>query len=276
MESRPGLRERIEEAAGFIRARWPLLPRVGITLGTGLGGLAREIEADLRIPYTEIPWFPRTDGMFHSGVLVLGHLSGRAVAALEGRYHVYEGYTLEEITFPVRVLKALGVDVAVFSNAAGGLNPQFRRGDIMLIADHLNLMGINPLIGPNDDRIGPRFPDMAEPYAEDLLGRMEDLALAAGIRVHRGVYAALTGPCLETRAEYRFLRTIGADAVGMSTVPEVIVAVHAGLRVVGISCITDLCLPDALRPVNLEEILRVAAESEPKMTALVRGLVGTL
>jgi purine-nucleoside phosphorylase len=276
MESRPGLRERIEETVGFIRTKWSLLPRVGITLGTGLGGLVREIAADVRIPYTELPWFPRAGGMFHSGVLVLGHFAGRPVVALEGRYHLYEGYTLEEITFPVRVLKALGVDVAIFSNAAGGLTPQFRRGDIMLMADHLNLMGANPLIGPNDETIGPRFPDMAEPYSEELLGRMEDLALANGIRVHRGVYAALTGPCLETRAEYRFLRTIGADAVGMSTVPEVIVAVHSGLRVAGISCITDLCLPDALRPVNLEEILRVAAEAEPKMTALVRALVGTL
>jgi purine-nucleoside phosphorylase len=211
--------------------------------------------------------------MFHKGELVVGKLGEETVAALEGRYHYYEGYSLDEITFPVRVLRALGAELAIFSNAAGGLNPNFQKGDIMIIADHMNLMGVNPLIGPNDDALGPRFPDMCEPYSLDVISRIEKIALESGIRAPRGVYAALTGPCLETRAEYRFLRTIGADAVGMSTVPEVIVAVHAGLKVAGLSCITDLCLPDALKPVNIQEILQVAAEAEPRMTLLVQRLV---
>jgi purine-nucleoside phosphorylase len=270
------LKARIEAAAALIRSRTRLSPRIGITLGTGLEGLAGQIDVETRIPYAEIPGFPESQGMFHKGNLIVGRLGSQPVVALEGRYHFYEGHTLEEITLPVRVLKALGVQVAIFSNAAGGLNPHFQKGDIMLIADHINLMGVNPLIGPNDDELGPRFPDMCEPYDLELLGRLEAIALSSGVRVARGVYAALTGPCLETRAEYRYLRIIGADAVGMSTVPEVIVAVHAGLRVAGISCITDLCLPDALEPVVVEEILRVAAEAEPKMTRLVRELVETL
>jgi len=267
------LRARIEEAAAAIRRRSRIAPRFGITLGTGLGGLVREIQVEARIPFQEIPHFPEPRVTSHSGSLVLGSLGGKPVAALEGRYHVYEGYTLEEITLPIRVLKALGVECAIFSNAAGGLNPTFRSGDIMIIADHINLMGVNPLIGPNDDELGPRFPDMCEPYDAKLQAELEAIALENGIRAPLGVYSALTGPCLETRAEYRFLRTIGADAVGMSTVPEVIVAVHAGLRVAGISCITDLCLPDALKPVKIEEILRVAGEAEPKMTLLVRRLI---
>jgi len=273
MTSTSTLRERIHRAAEFIRGKVRQAPRFGITLGTGLGALARHIDTEVQIPYAEIPGFPQQRGMFHKGTIVLGGLGGRPVAALDGRYHYYEGYTLEEITFPVRVLKALGVDLAIFSNAAGGLNPHFQKGDIMLIADHINLMGVHPLVGPNDDALGPRFPDMCEPYDLAVLARLEAIALESGVRAPRGVYAGLTGPCLETRAEYRYLRTIGADAVGMSTVPEVIVAVHAGLKVAGISCITDLCLPDALKPVNIEEILHVAAEAEPKMTLIVRRLV---
>jgi len=269
------LKKRIHEAARAIQERTKLSPRFGITLGTGLGGLTREIEIEARIPYSEIPGFPEPRVTSHEGVLVIGHLGGEPAIALEGRYHYYEGYTLEEITFPVRVMKALGVEVAVFSNAAGALNPSFRAGDIMILSDHVNLMGINPLIGPNDEDLGPRFPDMCDPYDPKLVSLLEQIALENAIRAFRGVYVALTGPCLETRAEYRFLRIIGADAVGMSTVPEVIVAVHAGLRVVGISCITDTCLPDALKPVNIEEILRVAGEAEPKMTLLVKSLVKT-
>jgi purine-nucleoside phosphorylase len=258
-----------------VQARSRLRPSVGITLGTGLGGLASEIEVEARIPYAEIPGFPEPRVISHEGALTIGRLGGKTVAALEGRYHFYEGYSLEELTLPVRVLRALGVELAIFSNAAGGLNPAFEKGDIMVITDHLNLMGANPLVGPNDDALGPRFPDMCEPYDLGLVREVELIARGLGIRVQRGVYAGLTGPCLETRAEYRYLRTIGADAVGMSTVPEVIVAVHAGLRVVGLSCITDMCLPDALAPVQIEEILRVAAAAEPKMRALVKRLLET-
>lgn len=275
MEKRSKLREMVEAARDVIRSRSRLSPRFGITLGTGLQGLSKEIEVEARIPYGEIPGFPDPRGMFHRGTLLIGTLEGKAVAALEGRYHYYEGYSLEEITFPVRVLKALGVEIALFSNAAGGLNPNFRKGDILLIVDHLNLMGVNPLIGPNDDALGPRFPDMSQPYDLELVERLEAIALKHGIRTWRGVYAAMTGPSLETRAEYRFLRLIGADAIGMSTVPEVIVAVHAGLRVAAISCITDLCLPDALQPVVLEDILRTAAEAEPKIGRIVREFIGS-
>ncbi|MEM7235389.1 MAG: purine-nucleoside phosphorylase [Planctomycetota bacterium] len=267
------LKTRVDEAAAAIKSRVDISPRFGITLGTGLGGFAEELDVVDRIPYAAIPHFPEPRVETHDGTLVLGHLAGQPVAALEGRYHFYEGYTLEEITLPVRVLKALGIEIAIFSNAAGGLNPQHQKGDILLITDHINLMGVNPLVGPNDDRLGPRFPDMVEPYDRDLTGRLERLALAAGIKTQRGVYAGLTGPCLETAAEYRFLQIIGADAVGMSTVPEVIVAVHSGLRSVGLSCITDLCLPDALEPVNIEEIIRVAGETEPQIRRLVRELI---
>jgi purine-nucleoside phosphorylase len=273
MQGSPSLSTRVQEAVAMVRSRTRLNPTFGITLGTGLQRLAGEIEAEVRIPYADIPGFPDSDGTFHKGSLVLGKLGGKPVAALEGRYHYYEGFSLEETTLPVRVLKALGVEVAVFSNAAGGLNPNYHKGDIMLIADHINLMGVNPLIGPNDEALGPRFPDMCDPYDPGLLSRLEQIALASGIRAARGVYAAMTGPSLETRAEYRMLRILGADAIGMSTVPEVIVAVHAGLKVVGISCITDLCLADALQPVSIEEILRVAADAEPKMTSLVRQLI---
>jgi purine-nucleoside phosphorylase len=235
----------------------------------------KHIEVESRVPYGEIPGFPEPRVLSHSGAFVFGRLAGQPVVALEGRYHFYEGYSLEEITLPVRVLKRLGVELAVFSNAAGGLNPLFRLGDIVIVDDHLNLMGANPLVGPNDDALGPRFPDMSEPYDRALNERLEALAMEEGIRAHRGVYAALTGPCLETRAEYRFLRAIGADVVGMSTVPEVIVAVHSGLRSVALSCITDMCLPDALKPAVIEDILRVAAEAEPKLARLVSRLVET-
>ncbi|MGQ9589324.1 MAG: purine-nucleoside phosphorylase [Planctomycetota bacterium] len=273
MDGRSSLRERVEAARDLVRSRSGLAPRFGITIGTGLEGLAQEIEVDVRIPYGEIPGFPDPQGMFHKGTLLLGRLAGRPVAALEGRYHYYEGYSLDEITFPVRVLKALGAEVAIFSNAAGGLNPNFQKGDILFIVDHLNLMGVNPLVGPNDEALGPRFPDMSEPYDLSIVAALEAIALRHGVRTWRGTYAAMTGPSLETRAEYRFLRLIGADAIGMSTVPEVIVAVHAGLRVAGISCITDLCFPDALRPVVLEEILRAAAEAAPKITRIVKEFV---
>ena len=269
----PPLGEMIAAAVETIRAKTRIVPRFGITLGTGLGALAEGIDVDARIPYAELPGFPEASVTSHAGNLTIGTLGGQPVAAFEGRFHFYEGYTLEQITLPIRVLKALGVEVAIFSNAAGGLNPQFRTGDLMIITDHINLMGANPLIGPNDDSLGPRFPDMSEPYDAELTERLEAIALRAEIHARRGVYAAMTGPNLETRAEYRMLQIIGADAIGMSTVPEVLVAVHAGLRSVGISCITDMCLPDALNPVNVEEIIRVASEAEPRMSRLVRELI---
>lgn len=269
------LRERIDRAAEAVRERWGETPEFGITLGTGLGGIVRQMDVEVRIPYPEVPGFPEARVTSHEGNLLLGRLAGRRVIAMEGRYHFYEGYSLDEITLPVRVMQALGVRLAIFSNAAGGLDPQLRRGDILLITDHINLMGVNPLIGPNDDRVGPRFPDMSRPYSPEATARLEEIALSEGIRARRGVYVALTGPCLETAAEYRFLRMIGADAVGMSTVPEVIAAVHAGLPSVALSCITDLCLADALQPVDLPEILRVAAEAEPRIMRLVTEFVRT-
>lgn len=263
------LRKQIDEAVEVVTRARPLKPEVGIVLGTGLGGLAERIENPTRIPYRQIPHFPTSTVDAHAGELVLGTLVGKPVVAMSGRFHYYEGYSLQEVTFPVRVAKALGIATLIVSNAAGGLNPQFKAGDLMVIIDHINLMGDNPLIGPNDDSLGPRFPDMCEPYANDLIELSATVALEKGIRLQRGVYLACAGPCLETRAEYRFMRTIGADAVGMSTVPEVIVAVHAGIRALGFSAITDECLPDTLKPVDIDTIIATANRIEPKLTEIV-------
>ncbi|HOJ68381.1 MAG TPA: purine-nucleoside phosphorylase [Candidatus Hydrogenedentes bacterium] len=262
-------RDQIDAAVSAIRARSAASPEYAIILGTGLGTLADRIDADTRISYADLPHFPRSTVEGHAGELILGRLAGRPVVALSGRFHRYEGYTLQQVTFPVRVARALGAHTLIVSNAAGGMNPHFRAGDLMVITDHINLMGDNPLIGPNDDTLGPRFPDMCEPYSNALVDLAEQAALELGIPLRRGVYVALTGPCLETRAEYRFLRLIGADAVGMSTVPEVIVAVHAGLRVLGFSVITDECFPDALRPADIAKIIETANAAEPKLAALV-------
>lgn len=261
--------ERIESAVAAVRKVSDLEPEVAIILGTGLGGLAEAIQDATVVPYADIPGFPTPTVAEHVGELVLGRLSGRRVVAMKGRFHHYEGYSMQEVTFPVRVMKALGAGVLIVSNACGGMNPGYEPGDILLIDDHINLMGDNPLIGPNDESLGPRFPDMCAPYDPALVGLAQRVALAEAIRAHKGVYVAVAGPNLETRAEYRFLRTIGADAVGMSTVPEVLVAVHGGMRVLGLSVITDRCLPDALRPANIEEIIRVANEAEPKLTRIV-------
>jgi len=265
--------DKITEAAASIRARWPHAPAVGIILGSGLGGVASQIRDPVTIPYAEIPHFARSTAHGHAGQLVCGHLEGVPVMVMEGRMHAYEGYPLAQITFPVRVLERLGAILLVVTNACGGLNPQYRTGDLMIIDDHINLMNDNPLVGINDDRLGPRFPDMSAPYTPELI----DAALAVARRedfvAHRGVYVAVTGPNLETRAEYRFLRGIGADVVGMSTVPEVIVAVHAGLRVLGISVITDMCLPDHLEVATVEKILAVARGAEPKLRAIVTAAV---
>ncbi len=270
------LGEKVREAAAYVRSVAPDQPRVGIVLGTGLGSLADQVEQAHRIPYESIPHFPTSTVDTHAGELVMGMLAGVPVVALSGRFHFYEGYTLQEVTFPIRVARELGIHTLIVSNAAGGLNPQSRTGDLMLIADHINFLGDNPLIGPNDDTLGPRFPDMCEPYSNALLELAETKALELGIKTQRGVYLACSGPCLETRAEYRFMRLIGADAVGMSTVPEVIVAVHAGLRVLGFSAITDECFPDALEPVNIEKIIATANAVEPKITRLVTAILGEI
>jgi len=268
-----GLFERIEEAKHLVEKVWSGKPAVGIILGTGLGSLAKEIETDVSLPYGEIPHFPISTVESHAGRLVCGRLAGIPVIAMEGRFHLYEGYSPQEITFPVRLMKAMGCSTLVVSNACGGVNPQYSAGDIMLIEDHINLLPNNPLIGVNDDRLGPRFPDMSEPYCKKLLAEAKRIALEHKIAVQVGVYVAVTGPNLETRAEYRFLKTIGADVVGMSTVPECIVARHSGMKVLGISVVTDMCLPDALEEAEISKILAVAASAEPKLRILVREAV---
>jgi len=264
-----GLWENIEESVAAIRKHGAEGAEIGIVLGTGLGSIAESIENPIRIPYSEIPHFPTSTVDSHAGELLLGSLGGRPVVALSGRFHYYEGYTMQEVTFPIRVAKALGIHTLVVSNAAGGMNPQFKAGDIMVITDHINFMGDNPLIGAHDDRLGPRFPDMIEPYTNALIDLADAVALELGIRLQHGVYLGVAGPCLETRAEYRFMRQIGGDAVGMSTVPEVIVAVQAGLQVLGFSAITDECLPDALAPLDIDKIIATANATEPRLRAIV-------
>ena len=265
--------DKIQEAKSQVSSRWHEEAEVGIVLGTGLGGLAEAIEADVIIPYEKLPHFPISTVESHAGRLILGRLEGKKVVAMQGRFHYYEGYSAREITFPIRVLRALGASTLIVSNACGGLNPQFRAGDVMLIEDHINLQGVNPLIGRNDERLGIRFPDMSEPYSKELLTLARRAALDAGVHAQQGVYVAVAGPKLETRAEYRFLRLIGADAVGMSTVPEVIAAIHGGMRVLGVSVVTDMGLPDALEPAELSRILKNAADAEPKMNAIIRGVL---
>src|SRR5438094_1698800 len=261
------LYDQIQEAKRTIEQQWPGKPRFGIILGTGLGGLAEEIKAEATFAYKDIPHFPVSTAPSHASRLVCGQFAGKTVMAMEGRFHLYEGYTLRQITLPVRVMKALGCEVLIVSNACGGLNPQYAKGDIMVIEDHINLLGDNPLIGKNDDRLGPRFPDMCFAYDRDLIALTQRLALEEKIVCHKGIFVAVSGPNLETRAEYRFLHGIGADVVGMSTVPEVIVAVHAGLRTLGLSVVTDLRLPHGLEPVVLAEILATAslAQHDPRV-----------
>jgi len=272
----PRLRDQIDDAITFLRTKTAVAPEVGIILGTGLGGLAKEIKAEAIIDYAEIPHFPLSTVESHHGKLIFGTLSGKSVVAMQGRFHYYEGYTMQQITFPVRVMKFLGVGTLLISNAAGGMNPAFSRGDLMLITDHINLLGDNPLIGPNDDSLGPRFPDMSEPYTKELIALAERVAAESKMKLQKGVFVAMPGPNLETRAEYRFLRGIGADAVGMSTVPECIVAVHMSMRVLGFSIITDECFPDTLKPAKLEEIVATAMAAEPKLTAIMKEVVREL
>ncbi|RLS43172.1 MAG: purine-nucleoside phosphorylase [Planctomycetota bacterium] len=261
--------EKITAAATFIAGLWSLKPKVGVILGSGLGGATAAITDKVVIPYDQIPHVARSTAHGHSGQLVCGMLEGVPVVVMEGRQHAYEGYPLQQITFPVRVLQRLGAELLIVTNACGGLNPQYRSGDLMVIEDHINLIGDNPLIGINDERLGPRFPDMSAPYTPALIDDALAVARRENFVAHRGVYVAVTGPNLETRAEYRFLRTIGADVVGMSTVPEVLVAVHAGLRVLGISVITDMCLPDALEVATVEHILATARSAEPKLRSII-------
>lgn len=270
------LPQAIEEALRVVQARARLEPEIALILGTGLGGLAREIAVAAEIPYAEIPHFPLSTVESHSGRLLFGTLGGKRVVAMQGRFHRYEGYTLQQVTFPVRVMRALGARTLMVSNACGGMHPLWSPGDLVLIADHINLLGDNPLIGPNDEALGPRFPDMSEAYDAGLRALAREAARDLKLVLREGVYVAVTGPNLETAAEYRFLRAIGADVVGMSTVPEVIVAVHGGMRVLGISIVTDACLPDALEPADVERIIATASRAEPQLTQLVRAVLERL
>lgn len=266
----------IKEAAAAVRGKWEGTPRVGLILGTGLGGLAEQIQQDAVIRYSEIPHFPESTVESHAGQLVCGSLAGVPMVAMEGRFHFYEGYSMQQVTFPVRVMKALGIEILIVTNAAGGMNPEFRLADLMVIDDHINLMGDNPLIGENDESLGPRFPDMCEPYDRGLTATALEKAGELGIAAHKGVFVAVSGPNLETRAEYSMLRAIGADVVGMSTVPEVIVANHAGLRVLGCSIVTDMCLPNELEPVNIARILEVAAIGGERLSRLLPAIIQNL
>lgn len=275
-ESVDEFRKKRQEALNFIQQETDYRPSYLVILGTGLGHLADEIDVKDSISYSNIPHFPVSTVETHEGHLLFGTLSGKNVVAMQGRFHYYEGYSMQQIAFPIRVLKALSTNTLLVSNASGGMNPNYERADIMLINDHINMLGDNPLIGPNDDELGPRFPDMSDPYTEELRDIAEQVALDKGIKMHEGVYLALSGPMLETKAEYRFLRMIGADVVGMSTVPEVIAAVHMDMDVLGISVITDECFPDALEPVNIEEVIEAAGMAEPKMTRVIKGVLERL
>jgi purine-nucleoside phosphorylase len=271
--SKTQLADRIAGALETVRATTDSDPDVAVILGTGLGGLVEEIEVSAEIAYEDIPGFPLSTVESHAGRLLFGILGGKKVVAMQGRFHRYEGYSMQQIVFPVRVMHALGARTLIVSNACGGMNPLWKPGELMLLADHINLLGDSPLIGPNDDSLGPRFPDMSRPYDEELRAVARAVASELRIVLREGVYVAVTGPNLETRAEYRFLRGIGADVVGMSTVPEVIAAVHMSMRVLGVSIITDACLPDALKAVDVAHIIAIAAAAEPDLTRLVSAVL---
>ena len=276
MQENRNLMNDIKDTIAVIKQHTTIIPEVGIILGTGLGKLAEEIKPIAIIDYTDLPHFPVSTVESHKGKLIIGELSGKNVIVMQGRFHYYEGYTMQEIVYPVRVMKMLGVQTLVVSNACGSVNPYIPKESLMIIDDHINLFGNNPLIGKNYDELGPRFPDMSEPYSRRLINLAEQTALELGIKTYKGVYAAMSGPSLETRAEYRMLRTIGADVIGMSTIPECIAAKHCGMEVFGISIITDECYPDALKPVELSEILHAAAVAEPNMTKLVKELLNKI
>ncbi|HOG23340.1 MAG TPA: purine-nucleoside phosphorylase [Candidatus Omnitrophota bacterium] len=268
-----GLMDRIGECLAYMREKTDFKPEIALILGTGLGRLADRIKPERILAYDELPHFPQSTVQSHKGQLVLGEIAGKKVAAMEGRFHYYEGYSLEEVTFAVRVLRELGTRKLVVSNAAGGLNLEYRKGEIVLITDHINFMGVNPLIGPNEEKLGPRFPDMCEPYSRRLIDLALKSAQEVQIPVRQGVYIGVAGPCLETRAEYRMMRHWGADLVGMSTVPEVIVAVHMGMEVLGVSVVTDLCDPDHLEPCDIQEIIKTANEAGPKLDKLIAATI---
>ena len=268
--------QKINEAVAYLQKQGVGNPKIGIVLGTGLGGMVKNVVISHDIHYRDIPHFPESTVESHSGKLIFGSMNGKQVVVMNGRFHFYEGYTMQQIVFPVRVLQANGAKTLIVSNAAGGMNPLFKKGDVMCISDHINLIGDNPLMGPNDDLLGPRFPDMSQPYSYELMDRAEKVALENGIRMQHGVYVAVSGPNLETKAEYRFLRNLGADVVGMSTVPETIAAVHMGMSVLGFSVITDECFPDALEPVQMADILAAADIAQPKMTKLIVGVLESL
>jgi purine-nucleoside phosphorylase len=274
-DERP-LIEKIKETIETIRQKTISQPEIGIILGTGLGGIAEYIDNEVVIPYEDLLHFPLSTVEFHNGMLIFGKKTGKKIVAMQGRFHYYEGYSMRQITYPVRVMKFLGVKTLIISNACGTVNPEFSKGNIMIIDDHINLMGDNPLIGPNDSRLGVRFPDMSEPYSKKLIKLAEEIALDNKIKLYKGVYAAMTGPSLETRAEYRFLRTIGADVVGMSTVPENIVARHCGMDVLGLSIITDECNPESLKQTSLEEIIQTASLAEPDLNTLIKKFISKL
>lgn len=271
--SAPSLHDRIQEAAAYIRTRTSIRPTAGIICGTGMGALGDKPEGLVKIPYGDIPHFPVSTVESHKGFLCCGRLAGKDVLVMQGRFHRYEGYSMQQVTFPVRVMKALGVGTLVIMNAVGSVSPFIRKGALCLISDHINMMGDNPLIGPNDDRLGPRFPDMSEPYSFELMDIAEKVALSKAIKLHRGVAVAVTGPNLETRAEYRAIQRIGGDLVTMSTIPENIVAVHSGMKVMGLSTITDECYPESLHPVTLAEIIEVADSREADRQAIVLGVI---
>jgi purine-nucleoside phosphorylase len=266
------LTAQIAEAAAAIKAKTKVQPKVGIILGTGLGALVKEIKVQDTVDYDAVPHLPKSTVETHHGKMHFGTLAGKSVVAFQGRFHLYEGYSAQQVSFPVRIMKALGCTHLLVSNAAGGMNRAYRPGDLVVIEDHVNLQGTNPLIGVNDDKLGPRWPDMSAPYDPELVDLALDLAADWKIRAHKGVYVAVTGPNLETRAEYRWLSQF-ADVVGMSTVPEVITAVHGGMKVLGISVITDECIADRLKPADIREIIRIAGEAEPKLTRLMAGVI---
>ncbi len=266
----------IEDARRYLDEKTDSRPEYGVILGTGLGRLAGSIEVAKEFSYGDIPHFPESTVESHAGKLLFGTLSGKNVVAMQGRFHYYEGYSMQQIVFPVRVMKALGIHTLIVSNACGGINPLFPAGTVMCITDHINLLGDNPLIGPNDNRIGPRYPDMSEPYTESLISLARQVALEHKIPLEQGVYASMSGPSLETRAEYRMLKVLGADVIGMSTVPEVIAAVHCGLKVLGLSVVTDSCLPDALEPVDIDKIIATANQAEPKLVKIIEKVLERL
>ncbi len=271
------LLQAIDEAVAYIRTRTDLVPQYGIILGTGLGNLAKELDIVAQFSYRALPHFPISTVESHSGRLLLGYLGGKPVMVMQGRFHYYEGYTLQEVTFPVRVMRSLGVERLIVSNAAGSVSPHIRTGSLMIIEDHINLLGKSPLMGKNYDELGPRFPDMSQPYDPIMIAIAERIAQERGYFVHKGVYAAVPGPNLETKAEYTYLHRIGADAVGMSTVPEIIVGVHSGMRTFALSAITDDGYPpQRVKPVSLEDVVRVANYLEPQMTDIIKGIIEQL